>query len=259
MSIFYNFSPLTCAIIASIFTFLLTSLGASLVFFIKRINDDVLDYFIALSSGIMLSAAFFSLLNPAIESSIELNYKPYIICSLGFMGGGLFLFLIDKTLDKKITNIKDNKSILMLIISMTLHNIPEGMSIGVAFGSLYYDYSYGLLISAFILAFGIGIQNFPEGSAVSLPLKASGHSSFKSFLIGSATAIIEPISAIIGVILVLKIRLLMPILLSFASSAMIYVISTELLPNVNQKNKSYVGLITLIGFTIMMILDVALS
>ena len=147
----------------------------------------------------------------------------------------------------------------MLIFSITLHNIPEGMAIGVAFGSLYYEKSVALLLSAFLLSFGIGIQNFPEGSAVSLPLKASGQSSLKSFLIGSTTAIVEPISAIIGVLLVLKIKLIMPILLTFAASAMIYVVITELLPGVQEKNKSLVGLVTIIGFTIMMILDLALG
>lgn len=257
-SIILNISPLSGAIICSIFTFLLTSLGASVVFFFKKINNDLLDYMVALSAGIMLAASFFSLLDPAINLSYELNFKPYIVCSLGFLLGGLFLYISDKIINKKI-KIKNNKSLIMLIFSITLHNIPEGASIGVAFGLLCYNYSYSALLSAFILALGIGIQNFPEGSAVSLPLKASGYSSFKSFIIGSLTALVEPISAIIGVILAMKIKIIMPILLSFASAAMIYVIATELLPETNEKNKSKVGLITIIGFIIMMFLDIALS
>ena len=257
---FVNVSPLICAILASTFTFLLTAIGAGIVFFVKKLNDDILDYLIGLSSGIMLAASVFSLINPAVETSISLGYKPYIVCSVGFLLGGLFLFISDKIIDKKMSiKNKKHKSLILLIFSITLHNIPEGMAIGVAFGSLYYENEISLLLSAFLLAFGIGIQNFPEGSAVSLPLKASGCSSLKSFLIGSATALVEPISAIIGVILVLKIKLVMPLLLTFAASAMIYVVVTELLPGTKEKNKSLVGLITIIGFIIMMVLDLALS
>ena len=255
-----NTSPLICAIICSTFTFLLTLIGSGVVFFIRKINNDILDYLTGFSAGIMISAAFFSLLNPAIEASLELNYKPYLICSIGFLLGGLFLFLSDKFIDNRLPKkYKDNKSLIMLIFSITLHNIPEGMAIGVAFGSLYYEQSYALYISAFILALGIGIQNFPEGSAVSLPLRASGYSELKSFLIGGLTAIVEPISSVIGVLLVMKIKLIMPLLLSFAASAMIFVVITELIPDISKKNKSIVGLITLIGFTVMMILDVALG
>ena len=260
---FVNLSPLVCAIIATTFTFLLTALGSSVVFFVRKVNDDILDYLVGFSSGIMLAASVFSLINPAIDASISLGYKPYIVCSFGFIIGAIFLFISDKFIDKKMStkkkNSKSKKSIIMLIFSITLHNIPEGMAIGVAFGSLYYESSIALLLSAFLLAFGIGIQNFPEGSAVSLPLKANGLSSIKSFLIGSATALVEPISGIIGVILVLKIQLVMPILLTFAASAMIYVVISELIPSTQEKNKSLVGLITIIGFIIMMILDLSLS
>lgn len=195
--------------------------------------------------------------------SENLNLTPWIIVSLGVLSGGLLLFLGDKIFDK-LTNKKSNagsiKRSLMLIFSITLHNIPEGMAIGVAFGSVFYNLDGATLTSAVMLAIGIGIQNFPEGSAVSLPLRREGLSPAKSFFFGVLSGIVEPISAVIGAILVIKVQILLPIFLAFAGGAMIYVVVQELIPEsqTNEK-KDLMALFTILGFLLMMIFDVALG
>lgn len=248
------------AFIAGLITFLITSLGSAVVFLFKNVNKNTMDAMLGLSSGVMLAATFFSLLSPALEMSKNLNLIPWLIVSLGIIAGGLLLFTGDKIFDKltrKNNNVKRN---IMLIFSITLHNIPEGMAIGVAFGSVFYNLEGATLISAIMLAIGIGIQNFPEGSSVSLPLRRDGMKPFKAFLIGALSGIVEPISAVIGAILVIKVQILLPLLLSFAGGAMIYVVVQELIPEsqTNEK-KDLMALFTILGFIIMMIFDVALS
>ena len=250
------------ALIATTFTWLITAIGALTVFLFKKVNKNLFDALLGTAAGIMISAAFFSLLMPAIEMSEKLNLISWIVCSIGIILGGILLFIGDKIFDifyknKKNSNIKRS---LMLILSITLHNIPEGLAVGVAFGSLYYGIDGATISSAYMLALGIGLQNFPEGMAVSLPLRREGFSRKKSFFYGQLSGIVEPISGGIGAILVIKVRLLLPYLLSFAAGAMIYVVVEELIPESQSNNKKDVmAFFTLIGFIIMMMMDLALG
>ena len=254
MNYIYNLNPLIQTIIATLFTFTITSLGSALVFFFKKINTKLLKSMLAISAGIMLSASLFSLIIPAIEQSNKLNLNTTLTLTIGFILGTLLLFISDKIFSKKLKSIKRN---LMLILSITIHNIPEGMAIGVAFASTL---TTNTTASAFALAIGIGIQNFPEGSAISLPLRQDGLSRLKAFIYGSLSGFIEIISAIIGYLLVLKITVLLPYLLSFAASAMIYVVIQELIPeSQNTNQKGLMTVLTILGFIIMMILDLSLN
>lgn len=251
------------ALVASMFTWAITSMGSAVVFLFKKVNKNTMDAMLGLSAGVMLAATFWSLLSPAIEMANNLNLISWLIVSIGVLLGGLLLFSGDKIFDRLTENNKNASSMkrsLMLIFSITLHNIPEGMAIGVAFGSVFYDLDGATLMSAVMLAIGIGIQNFPEGSAVSLPLRREGMSTTKSFMFGSLSGIVEPISAVIGAILVIKVQILLPILLSFAGGAMIYVVVQELIPEsqTNEK-KDLMALFTIFGFLLMMIFDVALG
>ena len=250
-----DINPIILAFLATLFTFLVTTLGASIVFFFKNIEKTIMDICLSISAGIMLAASYFSLLNPSIELSNKLNIS-LIFSFLGFILGGLLILLGNKLYNKN----KKQKRLSMLIFSITLHNIPEGLAIGVAFGSILYNLEGATLSSALILALGIGIQNFPEGSAISLPLRREGLSRKKSFLIGSLSGIVEPISGFIGAILAIKIQYILPFLLSFAAGAMIYVVIIELIPEsqTNEK-KDLMALFSIIGFLIMMILDVTLG
>ena len=250
------------ALIASLFTWGITSLGAAVVFLFKKVNKNTMDAMLGLSAGVMLAATFWSLLSPALEMAENLKLISWLIVSLGVLSGGLLLFCGDKIFDritKKKTNSHSIKRSLMLIFSITLHNIPEGMAIGVAFGSVFYNLEGATLAAAVMLAIGIGIQNFPEGSAVSLPLRREGMSPQKAFFFGMLSGIVEPISAVIGAILVIKVQVLLPILLSFAGGAMIYVVVQELIPeSQTNKKKDLMALFTILGFLLMMIFDVSL-
>ena len=251
---FINLNYIYQALIATLFTYGVTALGASLVFFFKKINKTLLDTMLGISAGVMIAASFFSLLLPAIESLEELHLTILIII-MGFISGGILLFLGDKICDKLVT--KSNKRVLMLIISITLHNIPEGLSVGVAFGSTFFGLDGATILSASMLALGIGIQNFPEGTAVSVPLIREGISKKKAFFYGQLSGIVEPISGIIGALLVTKIRILLPFFLSFAAGAMIYVVVEELIPeSQSNEKKDLMALFTIIGFSIMMTLDI---
>lgn len=259
-----NLSPIWQSLIATLFTWGVTCLGASIVFFFKNVNKSIMDALLGFSAGVMIAASFWSLLSPAIEMADSLKMNSWLVVFLGFFSGGLLLYLGDKfytifTRNKKIGNDKF-KRCLMLMFSITLHNIPEGLVVGVAFGSLAYAINGSNLAAAITLAVGIGLQNFPEGSAVSLPLRREGLSRKKAFLYGQLSGIVEPISAVIGAILVLKIKTILPFLLAFAAGAMIYVVVEELIPeSQTNKKKDLMALFTLIGFSIMMILDVALG
>ena len=246
------------ALLATLFTYFLTALGASIVFFFKNISKNIMDAMLGFAAGVMTAASFFSLLSPAIEHAESLNMKPWLIISIGFFSGGLLLFLSDKIFNKLLS--KKNKRILMLVSSITIHNIPEGLAVGIAFGSVYYGLTGATTLSALMLAIGIGLQNFPEGSAVAIPLRRDGMSRSKSFFYGQLSAIVEPIFGVLGAILVLKARILLPFFLSFAAGAMIYVVVSELIPeSQSNEKKEVMAIFTIIGFTIMMILDVALG
>lgn len=255
---FLNLNYVYQALLATLFTYFVTFLGASIVFFFKKINKSIMDLMLGFAAGVMTAASYFSLLAPAIESSEELGLTPWLTILIGFVSGGLLLFICDKIFDKIFT--KKNKRILMLISSITIHNIPEGMAVGIAFGSIYYSINGATTLSAIMLAIGIGLQNFPEGSAVSIPLLRDGMPRKKAFFYGQLSAIVEPIFGVIGAILVLKMRILLPFFLSFAAGAMIYVVVSELIPEsqTNEK-KDLMAIFTIIGFAIMMVLDVALG
>lgn len=266
---FNELSPVYQALLAAIFTWGVTMLGASIVFFFKEVKKGIMDALLGFSAGVMIAASFWSLLSPAIDMAIELKMTAWLVAFLGFFSGGLLLFLGDRIysffsnrFSKENNQTKSNKlkRCLMLVFSITLHNIPEGLVVGVAFGSLAYGLEGSTMAAALTLALGIGLQNFPEGSAVSLPLRREGLSRWKAFFYGQLSGIVEPIAAVIGALLVLKIQILLPFLLAFAAGAMIYVVVEELIPESqsNQK-KDLMALFTLIGFSIMMILDVALG
>lgn len=246
------------ALIATIFTWFITLIGAGIVYFFKKVNKNVLDAMLSIASGVMIAASFFSLLAPSIEMSNKLNMNKVLMPSIGFISGGLLILFMNKIFSKKYSNKK--KRCFMLVSSITLHNIPEGLAIGVAFGSIMYNLDGANIANAIALAIGIGIQNFPEGVAVSMPLRRDGLTRGKAFFYGQLSAIVEPISGVIGALLVLKIRIILPFLLAFAAGAMIYVVIEELIPECsNNKNKEIISMCSIIGFTFMMILDVLLG
>lgn len=265
INMFANLNYVNQALLATIFTWSVTALGATIVFFFKKINKSIMDAMLGFAAGVMIAASFFSLLNPAIDMSNNLKLIPWVVCSIGMFLGGIFLFTGDKIFEHitKSKNYKEGSSIkrcLMLIISITLHNIPEGLAVGVAFGCLYYGLDGATLSSAWMLALGIGLQNFPEGMAVAIPLRREGLSRKKSFFYGQLSGIVEPIAGVLGALLVIKMRYLLPYLLSFAAGAMIYVVVEELIPeSQTNKKKDLMAFFTLIGFIVMMIMDVALS
>ena len=271
ITILKNINPVYQTLIATLFTWSVTAIGAALVFLFKKVKKTVMDAMLGFAAGVMIAASFWSLLSPAIEMANNLNMIPWLITFIGFFSGGLLLYTGDKIFnyfEKKLskkTN-KDNsnkngiKRCLMLVFSITMHNIPEGLAVGVAFGSVIYGLEGASISSAALLALGIGLQNFPEGTAVSVPLRREGISRKKAFFYGQLSGIVEPISGVLGALLVLKIRYLLPFLLSFAAGAMIYVVVQELIPeSQTNKKKDLMALFTLIGFSVMMILDVALG
>ena len=261
---FLNLTPIWQALIAGCFTFLVTSLGAAVVFVFKSVNKNIMDSMLAISAGIMLSASFFSLLNPAVEIAEELNLKVWLVVFIGIIFGGILLYAGDKLLEFLSKN-KDSGSLslrrcAMLFTSITLHNIPEGLVVGVAFGAIAYGIDNATVFAAISLTIGIAIQNFPEGSAISLPLRREGLSRFKSFMFAMLSGIVEPIAAVIGALLVMKIQIILPFILSFAAGAMIFVISMELIPeSQSNKKKDLMAFLTLLGFSIMMILEIVLG
>ena len=268
INFFQELSPVMQAFLATLFTWGVTMLGASIVFFFREVKKGIMDALLGFSAGVMIAASFWSLLSPAIDMANSMKMISWLVVFLGFFSGGLLLFLGDKLYDfmqkkmrKRVSTTSHRlKRCLMLVFSITLHNIPEGLVVGVAFGSLAYSLEGSTLASALTLALGIGLQNFPEGSAVSLPLRREGLSRKKAFFFGQLSGVVEPIAAIIGTILVLKIQVLLPFLLAFAAGAMIYVVVEELIPeSQSNKKKDLMALFTLIGFSIMMILDVALG
>lgn len=265
MNAIMNFSPIVLAFLATLFTWFVTALGSALVFFFKDVNQKILNSMMGFAAGVMIAASFWSLISPAIELSDELGYNPVIPTAVGVLLGGLFIRFTDIVASKihKTEEKEDSynwRRMFLLILAITLHNIPEGLAIGVAFGALNFGYTPAAFAAAMSLAIGIGIQNFPEGAAVSLPLRREGMTTFKSFMYGQASALVEPISAVIGAYLVVYIRAILPYALSFAAGAMIYVVVKELVPESQSNgNEGLISLITLIGFIVMMVLDVALG
>lgn len=267
--LFINLSPVAQAFWASIFTYTLTALGAALVFLIPQFNKKILDSALGFAAGIMISASYFSLIQPSIEITMSEGGIKWIPPVIGFTLGGFTLYVFDKIMphlhlglpesEKEGIKTSLNRSFL-LVLAITLHNIPEGLAVGVAFGALGANIQSASLAGAISLALGIGIQNFPEGAAVSLPLKREGMGRWKSFFYGQLSGIVEPVSAVIGAALVLFVRPILPYALSFAAGAMIFVVVEELIPESQaEKNSDMATLSTLFGFAVMMFLDVSLS
>lgn len=265
-----QYSPVEQAFIATLFTWGMTALGASLVFFIRSVNDKLMDSMLGFAAGVMIAASFWSLLAPGIEMAEEMGQIPWLTAIIGFMSGGIFMRLIDFTLPHLHLGLSMDKSegvktswhrSTLLVLAITLHNIPEGLAVGVAFGAVAADLPSATIGGAVALAVGIGIQNFPEGAAISLPLKREGLSRRKSFFLGQASGVVEPIAAVIGVIFVLSMQSILPYALCFAAGAMIFVVVEELIPESQRRyeNIDTVTMATLIGFSIMMVLDVSLG
>lgn len=263
MEWFVNLNIVIQALLATLFTWGVTALGAMSVFFFKKMNQKVLDLTLGFASGVMLAASFWSLLNPSIELSEELGYISWVLPALGFLFGGVFVILadifLDKMMQKRNSLDKSKKRSILLISAITLHNIPEGLAIGVAFGSVALGIEGATLVSACLLAIGIGLQNFPEGAGVSLPLRREGYSRTKSFLYGQASGIVEPIAGVLGALLSVLIQSILPFLLAFAAGCMVSVVGRELLPESTKENKNHATIGLIVGFIIMMILDVALG
>lgn len=267
-----QFSPVMQAFIGTMFTWAVTALGASLVFFFKKINQNALNAMLGFAAGVMTAASFWSLLAPGIEMAGDLGQTPWLTAVIGFLGGGLFLFIIDKllphlhrgmrTTDAEGLKTNWQRSVL-LVLAITLHNIPEGLAVGVAFGAVAYGLPSASLAGAVALTIGIGLQNFPEGAAVSIPLRREGLSRFKAFFYGQASGIVEPISGVIGAFAVIAMRPILPYALAFAAGAMMYVVVEELIPEGQKKGYGINADITtigfMVGFAVMMVLDVALG
>ena len=268
-----GYNATTQALFATLFTWGVTALGASLVFFFKEINKNLLNGMLGFAAGVMTAASFWSLLEPSIEMAEELGQIPWLMAAIGFMVGGLFLYLVDKLLPhlhpgldtSQAEGIKTNwQRSVLLVLAITLHNIPEGLAVGVAFGAVAYGLPSASLAGAVVLAIGIGLQNFPEGAAVSIPLRREGLSRRKAFFYGQASGIVEPISGVIGAMAVVSMRHMLPFALAFAAGAMMYVVVEELIPEGQQgengqRHSDIATIGFLIGFTIMMMLDVALG
>ena len=261
--------PIMQALVATLFTWFLTALGAGLVFFFKHIKRKVLDGMLGFAAGVMIAASYWSLLAPAIEMAEASHLPAWVPATVGFLLGGFFLWFVDKLLPhlhlgfpvEEAEGIKTSwhRSIL-LVLAITLHNIPEGLAVGVAFGALAADLPAATLAGAVALAVGIGIQNFPEGTAVSVPLRREGFSRLKSFWYGQLSGIVEPIAGVLGAAAVILIEPLLPYALAFAAGAMIYVVVEELIPESQlEKNTDIATLGAMFGFAVMMTLDVALG
>ena len=267
ISFFENQHPITGAFYATIFTWLMTALGASLVFFVKKLNRMVLDGLLGFTGGVMVAASFWSLLSPGIEMSPGEGFIKVLPASIGFALGALFIFLLDKILPHIHINFKDSEGIktpwhktTLLVLAITLHNIPEGLAVGVLFGGVSLGLPEATISGAVVLALGIGIQNFPEGVAVSMPMRRLGASRIKSFWYGQLSAIVEPIAAVLGAFAVTFFSPLLPYALSFAAGAMIFVVIEEVIPETQQdKYTDFATMGFILGFIIMMSLDVALG
>ncbi|WP_026908197.1 ZIP family metal transporter [Paucisalibacillus globulus] len=268
MDFFEQFSPTTQAFIATLFTWGMTALGAALVFATKTLNQKLLDGMLGFAGGVMIAASYWSLLAPSIEMSENNAIASWFPAAFGFLLGGFFLWGIDKVLPHLHPNTPigkaegrrhhQQKRSTLLVLAITLHNIPEGLAVGIAFGALANAGPEASLAGAITLALGIGIQNFPEGVAVSMPLRAEGMSRGKSFMYGQFSGMVEPIAAVIGAIAVSFIEPLLPYALSFAAGAMIFVVVEEVIPSSHEKgNKDLATMCLMIGFVLMMILDVA--
>ena len=267
---FTDLSPVWQALLATLFTWFLTASGAGVVFFFRTINRKLLDGMLGFAAGVMIAASYWSLLAPAIEMAEASGQLPaWVPATVGFLAGGISLWGIDKLLphlhlgfpneDAEGIQTGWRRSVL-LVLAITLHNIPEGLAVGVAFGALAADIPTANLAGAVALALGIGIQNFPEGAAVSVPLRREGFSRLKSFWYGQASGVVEPMAGVVGAAAVILMQPILPYALAFAAGAMIFVVVEELIPESQlEKNSDAASLGAMVGFAVMMTLDVALG
>lgn len=268
ISYILSFNPIILALLGTAFTFLATSAGAAMVYLVKdKVDPNMQHGFLGFAAGVMIAASVWSLLIPAIEMAEAQGHPGWISAAGGFAFGGIFLFVLDRFLphlhldSDKPEGLKSTfKRTTMLVLAVTLHNIPEGMAVGLAFGLAGQLNSQADLMAAIALAIGMGIQNFPEGAAISLPLRNEGFSRNKAFVYGSLSGIVEPIAGVFGALLATNVTGIMPWMLAFAAGAMIYVVVEELIPESQSIEHSHAGTIgTMLGFVIMMVLDVALG
>lgn len=262
-------NPVLQALIATLFTWGLTAFGAAGVFLAREVKRRALDGMLGFASGVMIAASFWSLLAPAIEMSENMGLPGWLPAAVGFLMGGAFLFAVDKTLphlhigqpEGSAEGLKTHwRRSILLVLAITLHNFPEGLAVGVAFGAAAAGLQEASFAGAVALALGIGLQNFPEGLAVAAPLRREGLTRAKSFFMGQASGIVEPLAGVIGAASVLLIQSLLPYALSFAAGAMIYVVVEELIPEAhNGEHSDVVTLGVMLGFAVMMMLDVALG
>jgi ZIP family zinc transporter len=267
---FAELNPVLQALLATCFTWGVTALGAAAVFFFKSIDRKVLDGMLGFAAGVMIAASYWSLLAPAIEMAETMGGPPaWVPAVVGFLAGGAFLWAVDKVLPhlhlglptSEAEGIKTSwQRSVLLVMAITLHNIPEGLAVGVAFGAVAHGLPSATLPAAMALALGIGLQNFPEGTAVAVPLRREGLSRLKSFWYGQLSGIVEPIAGVAGAAAVILMRPLLPYALAFAAGAMIYVVVEELIPESQLEKHADVGTVgAMLGFALMMTLDVALG
>ena len=266
---FLSQDPVLQAFMATTFTWLLTAAGASLVFFFKNMSRKWLDGMLGFTGGVMIAASYWSLLAPSIAMSEAQGQISWLPPAVGFAMGALFLYGLDKFVPHLHINFKkeesegpktDWKRSTLLVLAITLHNIPEGLAVGVAFGAYASGVDGASLGAALALAIGIGLQNFPEGLAVSMPLRRQGVSAKRAFWFGQLSAIVEPIAGVVGAVAVLYMQPLLPYALAFAAGAMIYVVIEEVVPETQRDRFTDVATLGFIGgFLVMMILDVALG
>jgi ZIP family zinc transporter len=259
------------ALLATLFTYGMTALGAATVFFFRNINRKVLDGMLGFAAGVMIAASYFSLLSPAVEMAAAAHeagrgLPPWAAAAAGFLLGGVFLRLADGLLPHHHVGAKEDEGLktswgrsVLLVLAITLHNIPEGLAVGVGFGAASIT-AGASLAGAFSLAMGIGLQNFPEGAAVSIPLRREGMSRLKSFWIGQASGLVEPVAGVLGAALVLSMQPLLPYALSFAAGAMIFVAAEELIPEAYREGNDHIATAgIMLGFALMMAMDVGLG
>lgn len=265
-------NPVFLALVATLFTWGMTALGAALVFFFREVKLHILNMMLGFASGVMIAASFWSLLAPAIEMAQGRSLPPWLIAAGGFLCGAGFLWLADRLmphmhmapsgqgqLDGPASSWRRS---ILLVLSITLHNIPEGLAVGVAFGGMSSGRGGITLASAIAVAIGIGLQNFPEGAAVSVPLRREGVSRRKCFFYGQVSGVVEPIAGVAGAILVVAMEAILPFALAFAAGAMLFVVVEELIPSAQSGGHQETDLATMgcmLGFVVMMILDVALG
>jgi len=267
INFFQNLHPVIQALVATCFTWAMTALGAAVVFTVRDISRRVLDAMLGFAGGVMIAASYWSLLAPAIAMSEGKDIPAWVPAVGGFLLGGIFLRGIDKILPhlhigfptEEAEGVKTSwQRSTLLILAITLHNIPEGLAVGVAFGALAAGLPSATLGAAIALAIGIGIQNFPEGLAISMPLRREGMSRRKSFWYGQLSAVVEPVAGVIGAAVVIIAQPILPYALAFAAGAMIFVVIEEVVPEAQRGGNTDLATTGgMVGFAVMMLLDVA--